>query len=293
MGLIYEKYKNGINLGGWLSQSSYNPQHIKEFITRDDIKIIADNSYDHVRLPVDYPILDRAEGITIIKSLVEWCKEASLNVVIDLHKTPGYSFIEREDDTFFTDEAKQNRFIAIWRELSIHLHDEGDNVLFELLNEIVDPHEQTWNNIAKKAIHTIHKINPCRHIILGGPYYNSPIGLQDLEIYNDDRIIYTFHFYEPLIFTHQRASWTPLKDIDICQPYPNPDFDPLEESLFPALEFAKINNKQLYCGEYGVIDYAKPNHRINYIRDIKTLFEKHKIGHCRWTYKGMHFGVFE
>ena len=35
-------YNHGVNLGGWLSQSGYEKEHLENFITEDDIKRIAD-----------------------------------------------------------------------------------------------------------------------------------------------------------------------------------------------------------------------------------------------------------
>ena len=46
-------YKNGVNLGGWLSQCGYEKEHIAGFITEADIDRIASWGCDHVRLPFD------------------------------------------------------------------------------------------------------------------------------------------------------------------------------------------------------------------------------------------------
>ena len=34
-------YKHGVNLGGWLSQSNYEKDHLESFITAEDVNIIA------------------------------------------------------------------------------------------------------------------------------------------------------------------------------------------------------------------------------------------------------------
>jgi hypothetical protein len=115
--------------------------------------------------------------------------------------------------------------------------------------------------------------------------------------------------------THQRAYWTLLKDTGIQQPYPGKvegfeklkpifgakeHFPPIEENTFfdiayleermkPAIEFAQKYNKELYCGEYGAIDKADLQSRMNYTRDTNTLFEKYKFGRALWSYKRMDF----
>jgi hypothetical protein len=190
-----------------------------------------------------------------------------------------------------------------------------------LLNEIVDAHGDAWNKVARKAIEGIRDIDKDRYILLGGPNYNSAEGLESLEIWDDDRILYNFHFYEPFIYTHQRASWTPLKNVDINQPYPgkiegfdklkthfngqSPDQSKsltadtildksfLEKKLSPAIEFAKRTGKELYCGEYGAIDHADLNSRINYLCDTNELFDKYCIGRACWSYKWMNFATID
>ena len=60
--MLFEAFKQGINLGGFLSQyeliADANSQeslkeHFETFITQEDIKQIAGWGFDHVRIPVD------------------------------------------------------------------------------------------------------------------------------------------------------------------------------------------------------------------------------------------------
>ncbi len=52
-------FMHGINLGGWLSQcSEYTESHYNSFIKEDDIRNIADWGLDHVRLPIDYNVIE-------------------------------------------------------------------------------------------------------------------------------------------------------------------------------------------------------------------------------------------
>jgi len=326
MGIISEKYRSGVNLGGWISQSGYARDHVAGFIKREDVERIASWGLDHVRLPFDYPVLESddnpfvylEEGFQVIDRLLGWCRDSSLNLVLDLHKAPGYAFGNRaEDNVLFTDQAAQRRFVSLWREIAGRYKGEGDNLVFELMNEIVDAHGDTWNRIARMAIEGVWDVDPKRHILLGGPYYNSVAGLDTLEIWDDERVLYNFHFYEPFLFTHQRARWTHLRDSGVSQSYPGkiegldrlkeifggdkPEhyktlgadtvFDRafLENALSPAVEFARRRGRELYCGEYGVIDLADLGSRINWLRDINDLFDTNGFGRACWTYKGMNF----
>ena len=52
------KLDRGINLGGYLSQCCHEESHYDSFIGEADIKQIADWEFDHVRLAIDYEVLE-------------------------------------------------------------------------------------------------------------------------------------------------------------------------------------------------------------------------------------------
>ncbi|MCL2697155.1 MAG: glycoside hydrolase family 5 protein [Oscillospiraceae bacterium] len=325
--MILDKYRAGINLGGWISQcKDMTPEHIASFIKRENIAQIASWGLDHVRLPFDYTVLEdddkpfvyKEDGFAVIDSALAWCREFGLNLILDMHKAPGYAFWSyKTENALFTDEQTQDRFVSIWREFARRYSNEGDNIIFEILNEIVDPHGDSWNRIARKAIDAVRETGSERYIMLGGPHYNSVAGLKTLDIYDDERILYNFHFYEPFLFTHQRARWTSLEDTGVVQPYPGKlagfdiikeiapdhlgsmtpdtvfDFTFLEEKLAPAIEFMEKTGRRLYCGEYGAIDLAGIPDRVNYLRDKNALFDKYKISRAYWNYKGLDYSAVD
>ena len=95
-------FEKGINLGGWLSQWDLTDrEHLETFITEQDIQDIRAMGADHVRLPVDYSLIEEEDGtpkdenFIYIDRCLEWCKKAGLHVLLDLHKTAGYAFDER------------------------------------------------------------------------------------------------------------------------------------------------------------------------------------------------------
>ena len=79
------KLERGINLGGYLSQCVHNTEHYDAFIQEEDIRKIASMGFDHVRLAIDYEVLEdeygrtREEGFAYVTRVVEWCKRQGLN----------------------------------------------------------------------------------------------------------------------------------------------------------------------------------------------------------------------
>ena len=54
--------KRGINLGGWMSQCDYSRERLDGFIREDDIEKIASWGMDHIRLPIDYNVIQNDDG---------------------------------------------------------------------------------------------------------------------------------------------------------------------------------------------------------------------------------------
>lgn len=320
-------YLKGINLGGWLSQCEHSKEHHDSFITENDIGRIASWGLDHVRLPVDYELIETEQGDYIeqgfayIDKCLNWCEKFGLNMILDLHKARGYSFDEFETSTsFFQSKKLQNDFVNLWQEFSKRYGKYADRLSFELLNEVVDREvAQIWNGIASRTIKAVRQYAPSIHILIGGVENNSISSLKMLSSPYDENIVYNFHFYEPLIFTHQSAYWIKEMSSDFSIAYPNQfsefisksklylppqcdkiyadmnskeiDTDFFEIFFADAVKIAEERNIPLYCGEYGVIDKADLLSTLNWYSDINSTFEKYGIARAAWTYKGKDFGI--
>lgn len=325
----WKGFKKGINLGGWLSQcnGNYNERHYTEFITEKDIERIASMGLDHVRLPIDYNVIQNEDGSLIesgfahIDRCLAQCEKNGLNVLLDLHKACGFVFDDKTYCGIFSDEKLQNYFIFLWEELA-RRYGNRENIAFELLNEVTalefaDP----WNRISSRAIQAIRKIAPETKIVLGGIFNDSIYGLTLLEPPFDENTVLTFHCYSPLVFTHQGAGWVENMPADFRISYPQPanryadqsakmfggdfagEFSPFGEktvtseyfeAMFePAVELAEKYGLPLYCGEYGVIDQADPESTLRWFRDIHAAHEKYGIARAVWSYKEMDYGLID
>ena len=298
----FKGFKKGIDLGGWLSQCDYSTDRLENFISGDDIKTIAGWGADHVRLPVDFNVLEDGnggyseKGFGYLRKAVDLCFENGLNIVLDLHKTAGFSFDKGEQETGFFDSAElQERFYRLWEQIAERFGSHPDKIAFELLNEVTDESfSKTWNRIAKECIARIRKFAPVTPILVGSYWNNSVTAVKDLDAPYDENTVYNFHCYDPLIFTHQHASWVDSdrfdvsKDVSFEESGASPEYF---EALFAdAIKKAEENGTVLYCGEYGVIDRVPPEDVVKWFKAINTVFERHNIGRCAWSYKEMDFG---
>lgn len=295
-------FYKGINLGGWLSQCDYSEDRLNNFITESDFVKIASWGLDHVRIPVDYNVLENEDGsfkesgFSRIDWALEMCRKYKLNAVLDIHKTAGYSFDSygENESGFFDSEQLQERFYRLWEEIAEHYGKYSENVVFELLNEVTDRgYIDAWNRISNECIKKIRTIAPDTIILVGSYDNNSAPAVADLVAPYDDKVVYNFHCYEPLKFTHQGAYWTNAikqdERISFDESNITPEF--FEELFAPAIKTAKKNNTTLYCGEFGVIDIVSPKDTVKWFRTINSVFEKHGIARCAWSYKEMDFGI--
>ncbi len=294
-------FYRGVNLGGWLSQCDYSQERLDTFITEADIEKIASWGLDHVRLPIDYNVVEtdegayKEDGFARIALAIEWCKKNHLNIVLDLHKTLGFSFDSGEKQSgFFDNEKLQERFYCLWEKFAKHFGNDPDHVAFELLNEVTAKEFiDTWNKVSAECIKRIRKYAPDTLILVGSYYNNSACAVKDLAPRYDDKVIYNFHCYDPLKFTHQGAYWTDAINPDERIAFDDADITPafFDDFFASALEKAKHENSPLYCGEYGVIDVVSPEDTVKWYKAIHEIFEKYGISRSAWSYKQMDFGL--
>lgn len=325
--------KKGINLGGWLSQCEPNIEHYETFIKEEDFKIIKDLGFDHVRVPVDYNLVEEedgtyTDGFKYIDRAILWARKYNLEMILDLHETFGFVFDDDSKVAFFNDRSVRERFFKLWENFANRYAKYKDMLAFELLNEVTKQEfGPIWNESIIEAVSRIRKIDKDVTIIFGGTRNNSVTDLVNLPIINDKNLIYTFHCYEPLIFTHQGAYWIPTMPLDFRINYPlnkeevikakngplkgvyerfggdeglyfGAGLDAYVNNVFEALfkntiEFAKKNNIRLYCGEYGVINLADLYAKVRWYEDIHKVLEKYGIGRALWSYREMDYGIID
>ena len=135
----------------------------------------------------------------------------------------------------------------------------------------------------------------------------------------DSNTIFTFHFYEALLLTHQKAHWVEAMDKNKTIVYPGQMQDYRKESevlgyqgevvikshsntmgvefiremVQEAVQAAANAGVGLYCGEFGVIDQAPLIDTLRWFKDVSTVFRENHIGCAVWNYKGMDFGFVD
>jgi endoglucanase len=317
--------KRGTNVSHWLSQSGRRGREREEFFTRDDVQRMVELGADHLRLPVDEEQLWDADGRQVVPTwdlmnhFLDWCRDARLRAVVDLHILRSHHFNDPVKPLFADRDAPRG-FARLWRELSRELRGRPvGEVAYELMNEPVAADPADWNRVYRYAYDAIREHEPERIVVLGSNAWSQASTFDRLDVPSDDpRMVLTFHFYNPMLITHYRASWvTECKDYDGRIQYPGIPIAPddfkalspevqalvgkwnhpydaaaMKRELAAPLAVRDGTGLALWCGEFGVIHLAPDSIRAAWYRDFVGVLAELGIGWANWDYRGG-FGVFD
>lgn len=217
--------------------------------------------------------LDRLDAV------VRHARQAELGVILDEH-----DFNSCSDDPAACDA----RLRAVWRQLADRYRREPDSVAFELLNE---PHGKLdadrWNVLLASILKIVRQSNPKRWVIIGPTHWNSLADLPLLRLpASDERLLATFHYYEPFRFTHQGAAWTDNKDIHGVGWGSAQDRTRLKADFDQVAEWGKANRRPMLLGEFGAYDGGSTPIalRAAYTAAVAREAERRHFGWAYWQF---------
>jgi len=310
--------RRGTNVSHWLSQSKRRGAERRAWFTETDVRHIASWRCDHIRLPVDEEQLWHEDGtrdeeaFALLNAGLDWCAAAGLNVIVDLHILRSHYFISETEPALYSDPAELAKFADLWRDLSAFLRARPiDQVAYELLNGAVADDPERWNRVAQHVFDVVRALEPERIIVLGSNRWGQVQTFPQLCVPEDDHVILTFHYYNPMLITHHTAPWTDigvytgpiqypgvpvpeegLMELDRTLPgkgrVANAPFDRdvMRQQMQIAVDVARAHDKPLYCGEFGVYRAVPNDIRCAWYRDIIAVFDEFGISWANWDYKG-------
>lgn len=255
-------------------------------IADDDFAIIARAGFKTVRLPVAFgahaattaPYTLDPAFMDRVAHVVGLAEKAHLGLIIDLHN----------DDALFSDPAGEApRLAAMWRQIAARFKDAPANVWFEITNE---PHDKLTNaNLMATlgpSLAAIRATNPTRKVVIGGQDWSGIDSLTTLKLPDDPNLITTFHYYLPMKFTHQGASWVHPAPPPLGATFGSPaDIAQLDANVAKAKAYMARTHRPLFLGEYGAYDKTIPTkQRAAYYKAVHDAFGRAGINGCVWGY---------
>ena len=312
-------FTRGVNLSGWFQAGTAQQIHFARY-TKTDFEQIQSLGCDVIRLPINLHGMTQGAPdyrleplfLMFLDSAVTWAEEVGIHLILDNH-----SF----DPSVNTDPAIEDVLTKTWEQLATRYQSRSDLILFEILNEPHGIDDGVWGAIQGRVIDAIRDIDERHTLIVGPASWNSYNNLSLMPSYADTNLIYTFHFYDPFIFTHQGATWTgiPLQDLsNMPFPYDANRMPTLPSSLVGtwveggyqnyanegtlahmqqlldiAISFQQSRGVPLFCGEFGVYqaNSLEPD-RVRWYEGLVNMLDSAGIAWTMWDYHGG-FGIFE
>ena len=284
----------GIGLGGWLVPEGYmlhipgygSPTSIRNrivgligeadteqfyetyranYVNEEDIRQIAEWGFNSIRLPFNYRLLSPEdqpgvfleEGFQIVDSLLEWCEENELYLILDMHCAPGGQNSGNISDSdgeakLWTEPSNQTRTVEIWREIAARYANEEWIGGYDLLNEPVLPQEYDNSHLRMLYMqirNAIREVDNNHIIFIEGNWYATDFS--QLTPPFDTNMVYSFHKY-----------WS----------------ETTHASIQSYINIRNSYNVPLWMGESG-------ENSNSWFFGCKQLMEDNNIGWCWWPHK--------
>jgi len=319
VGQVAPPFTRGVNLTNWFQYNSAQQVQFTRY-TFEDFQDIQRLGVDVIRLPINLHAMTSGAPDYVIDPLlfffldqiIDWTEVLDMHLILDNH-----SF----DPAVNTDVGVYNILVAVWPQMAEHFKARGPKLYYEILNEPHGITDMVWNTIQLNIVSAVRAVDSTHTIVVGPAGWNSYNNLDDMPIYPDDNLIYTYHFYDPFLFTHQGASWTdpsmvPLAGVPFpfgaaampaCPPelvgtwiqnelsnYANTGTVAAIQNIMDiAVDFGISRGVPIFCGEFGAfMPNANNNHRVEYYREVVSYFDSLDIAWTMWDYHGG-FGLYE
>jgi len=305
----------GVNL-----TDAFNPDVSRARLERD-VALLRKVGIRHVRIPLDpgWVLSWQADGapdtrLGRLDDTVCLALASGLAVILDVHP---------EGELAMKDAAAPETVDALalaWDRLGArYAAFTPDLMFFEALNEPALRDGARWDAAQRILLEHIRRVAP-RHTVLLTASPDSTAGaLAGLAPADDVNVAYVFHFYSPMVFTHQGAEWAspdygsvrglfypaergnasavrdralaayekPLSDYMAAQGRA----DAIRAEIDVAARWAASHNVPLVVTEFGVYGAVAPRaSRAAWLRDVRRALEARSIGWTVWEYRGG-FGI--
>jgi endoglucanase len=330
----FARLARGINLFEWFWYGPGDDWSLRNRFTEEDFATIKNLGFTFIRLPIGLSfVMDeesddllRHDNLQYIDMALDRALANDLAVLVDIQSTTRPRAGASNYSAGLEDPEFVELFIVFWESFGAYLNTTDPEMVFlEPMNEpmfLFNP--QGWVSIQERLLSAIRGVAPEHTLIATGSRWSRLEQFVMLEPLDDPNIVYNFHFYEPMLFTHQGADWSffpYLKSIRQV-PYPSsPDaMEPalaavhddalrnvlilygesrwdaakLKDTIGRAAAWAEANGGlRLLCDEFGVYKrYASPADRAQWHHDVVAAFEYYGIGWAMWEYDRT-FGLVE
>ncbi|MGC8765790.1 MAG: glycoside hydrolase family 5 protein [Brevinematia bacterium] len=211
------------------------------------------------------PYVYKNTGWQWLDTNIAWAKKYGVYLIFNMHVPQGGFQSLGTGNALWNNVENQKRLKALWKAIAERYKNESIVIGYDLLNEPnTSSSKEQWINLAKELVKSIRSVDS-NHIIIVerlNAVANNWLADSNMNFFlvDDFNVMYTFHFYSPIEYTHQFTSWTGFSNQD-GGAYPDSNRIQVPDNLEWSEE---IVNTKLYSGSAdwtnigGVLHRPKP-----------------------------------
>ncbi|HLJ70870.1 MAG TPA: cellulase family glycosylhydrolase [Roseiarcus sp.] len=237
-------------------------------------------------------------------------------VSVDMHPGGDFQRLHRAEP-----DVAYDALAEAWRIIAARIaRRPPERVFAELLNE-PNVDDAIWREQAARLAAALRADLPATTLIAGPAPYQRVEALAAWRPLDDGNVVYAFHYYDPMLFTHQGMTWDPSDPLSRLAgvPYPARRGDPsiarlvetlkergdtllvdafdralarpwtketIEAQFAPLAAWSRAHSAPVILNEFGVLRFKAPRAaRLEWLRDVREAAEASGFGWAHWDYR--------
>lgn len=203
--------RNGIeNLVGTVKTEELYDLYIRNYVRQIDIDSMAAWGFNSIRLPMHWnklisevlPLTYNEEGFKLIDTLLTWCEQNEMYLILDLHAAPGgqsaggIADYNPNELSLWESEVNKNITVELWKTLAERYADEEWIGGYDLINEPawdLGPDAPALRDLYIRITNAIREVDNNHIIFIEGNWYATTF--DGLTPPWDENMVYSFHKY--------------------------------------------------------------------------------------------------
>ena len=310
----------GVNFGGWLLMEGYILHSLNlaeqvfkkeflqklgvdalqdfeksfrdNFICKEDVVRVKKLGANCIRVPFNYRLIEKKpyeydlDGLKYLDSILKWAKELGVWIILDLHAACGAQNNDWHSDSLgpadlWNKKSCQNRTIALWKFLANRYKNREELAGYDILNEAVLKDTKLLNDFYRRVIAGIREEDKNHIIFVEGNNWAQDI--ECLDDFEDDNLVLSVHFYNPLEFTFNLIPQ---------MHYAKGMFKGMKIVLDGYVKYAKKVQRPIFVGEFGVNAREGYYGEDKWLKEVLKYFNTAGFHWTYWTYKAIKNTIF-
>lgn len=263
-------------------------------LTESDIRFIAENGMNFIRLPFNYRHFERDErpfeflpdAFAYFDRVIGWCRTHGVYVMLDLHAAPGVQARDWNAESAYGEAMMweqphfMERTAALWKFIAARYRDEPQVAAYEILNEPLAPDTDTFHAFNMRVLRAIREVDTNHIVVAESNEWGKKISSLRDELFEDPLVAPSLH--------HYHSQFPPF---DRLESYPGTwegrsyGKAELAATLAPTYDYSRIQ-RPMIVGEFGIgRRWGNRAAQLAILDDLLGVFDDLGFSWTIWSYK--------